>query len=274
MIQEVFLLKILKLDEITSYDINTDNVVSIKQQWSQKCHSWNFIENARKHSGLIYISYGKAVFTSFREKSITANEGDIVYLPADCRYFVKFEPFDSRSMLVDFDISCENREVRFSEEIFIAAHDQNGSIYEMILELCDNYLRMNDKLLIKSELLAIISRLSKLNSCGKEKNPVNNAIFYINHHLNEYIDIAGLSKMCAMSESTFRRCFKAASGVSPKRYINNLRIKKAKQMLANSDASISEICSLLGFYDNAYFTKSFKKIIGKTPAEYRNLFEK
>lgn len=80
--------------------------------------------------------------------------------------------------------------------------------------------------------------------------------------------------MCAMSESAFRRSFKAASGISPKRYINNLRIKKAKQMLVNSDASVSEICSSLGFYDNAYFTKSFKKITGKTPVQYRIFFEK
>ena len=262
-------MKIIDINKIVDCDIDLRNIVGIKQNWTAKCHSWNYLENSRTNSGLIYISKGKAVFTSRHGKTVTANKGDVVYLPAESNYFVSFNPSTSESMLINFEISYKFTPVAFSHDVFVAANDKNFLLREMFSELCESYIRITDKLLIKSKLFVLISELSRADSCSDSDNSINTAVFYINSHLNNRIGISELAKMCAMSESTFRRYFKSVIGCSPKEYINSMIIKKAKQMLTASDAPISEICSALGFYDNAYFTKAFKKTTGYTPAEYK-----
>lgn len=259
----------IDIREIINCDINVYNIVGIGQEWSVKCHCWNYTENPRKNSGLIYILKGKAKFTVGKDKIITAVRGDVLYLPKGINYYVEFTPPESRSMLINFEISYKDKDINLSDSIFVAARDNNFLLYGMFSELCESYISICDKLLIKSKLLAAISEISKISSCSFNSNPVNTAVFYINNHLNNSINISELAKMCAMSESTFRRNFKTILGCGPKEYINTMKIKKAKQMLSNSDAAINEICSALGFYDNAHFTKVFKNAAGITPAEYK-----
>ena len=58
-------------------------------------------------------------------------------------------------------------------------------------------------------------------------------------------------------------------GTTPIKYINNLRMKKAKELLANSDMSISEISELVGFQSIHYFSRNFKEREGCAPLAYR-----
>ena len=52
-------------------------------------------------------------------------------------------------------------------------------------------------------------------------------------------------------------------------FINTVRINKAKELMQTSDYTISEISYKVGYSDNAYFSKTFKRITGKTPGEFR-----
>ncbi len=55
-------------------------------------------------------------------------------------------------------------------------------------------------------------------------------------------------------------------------YITELRIKKARELLGSNDLSIDEIASSLGFNDYFYFLKTFKRIVGMMPKQYRQSF--
>ena len=97
-------------------------------------------------------------------------------------------------------------------------------------------------------------------------------IDYIENNLSYDISVKELAKLCNMSASNFRRIFTKYSGVSPMEYKNILRIAKAKELLRNTNISITEIAEQLGFYDSSYFTKVFYKKCAYKPGEYRKRY--
>jgi AraC-like DNA-binding protein len=77
-------------------------------------------------------------------------------------------------------------------------------------------------------------------------------------------DIAGLSV------STFSRCFKRHTGLSPVQYVNRLRINLACQLLmSEEDMKVTEICFLSGFNNLANFNRQFAAIKGMSPSVFR-----
>lgn len=72
-----------------------------------------------------------------------------------------------------------------------------------------------------------------------------------------------------MSKYYICRIFKEYTGFTITEYINILRIKKATQLLENSNQSISDVATELGFESASYFERTFKKIMNVTPLKYR-----
>ena len=54
------------------------------------------------------------------------------------------------------------------------------------------------------------------------------------------------------------------------RYLNNLRIEKAKELLRSTDLQVMEIADQVGYFDSKYFSRQFKLAVGLTPAQYRS----
>ena len=81
-----------------------------------------------------------------------------------------------------------------------------------------------------------------------------------------------LAKLCQMSLSTFNRTFKKEFDTTPLQYITSKRLKKAENLLKNSEMTISQIAFETGYNDPQYFTRIFKKNIGSTPTIYREQF--
>ena len=71
-----------------------------------------------------------------------------------------------------------------------------------------------------------------------------------------------------MNISMFRRKFKAFTGLSPLKYINFLRVEKAKEMIKSNLYTQTEIAEACGFNSTAYFVKIFKSITGNSPGKY------
>ena len=79
-------------------------------------------------------------------------------------------------------------------------------------------------------------------------------------------DIA--SRLC-ISYSSFRKTFKEYTGFSPARYISEVRMGKAKELLTNTSLSIKEVAYRVGYNNHDYFFTAFRHMTGRTPAEYR-----
>ncbi len=91
----------------------------------------------------------------------------------------------------------------------------------------------------------------------------------IQKNLNKNIDIEQLAKNLYVSYSWFRQAFKDQTGEAPAQYHQNLRIKKAEEMLTKSDLSIRQISEELGFQNQNHFSALFKRKTGVSPNAYR-----
>lgn len=95
------------------------------------------------------------------------------------------------------------------------------------------------------------------------------AMEYIHRYFKENIDIDTLAQMEHMSCTSFRNIFKKHTGVSPNEYIITQRISAACQLLSQSTQSVSEIAAEVGYHDQYYFSRIFKKKVGMPPLKYR-----
>ncbi len=95
------------------------------------------------------------------------------------------------------------------------------------------------------------------------------AIEYIHRSFREPLHIEALARMENMSCTAFRSAFKQHTGVSPNEYIISQRISAACQLLSQTDKSVSAIAADVGYPDQYYFSRIFRKKIGMSPLRYR-----
>lgn len=95
------------------------------------------------------------------------------------------------------------------------------------------------------------------------------AVQYINKHFKESIKLSQLADLCCMSPNYFHKIFTKLLNTTPNNYIALLRMNTSLQLLACDIYTTKEIAYELGFTDDAYFCRVFKKHYGITPGEYR-----
>ncbi|MFN8358222.1 MAG: two-component regulator propeller domain-containing protein [Spirosomataceae bacterium] len=81
-------------------------------------------------------------------------------------------------------------------------------------------------------------------------------------------DVEQLESALSMSKMQLYRKLKSLTDLSGNDFIRQIRLKRAAQLLSQSDLTVAEIAYQVGFNDPAYFTRSFKKLFGKSPTEY------
>ena len=92
---------------------------------------------------------------------------------------------------------------------------------------------------------------------------------YIDTHITEKITLEDISNNLYISKSHIERAFKKEYGQTPLAYCAHQKIVRVASMLVTTDYSLSQIAQQLGFSDVKYMSKSFKKIKGKTPMQYK-----
>lgn len=92
---------------------------------------------------------------------------------------------------------------------------------------------------------------------------------YIDTHISEKITLDDISNALYISKSHIERAFKNEYHQTPLAYCANQKIAQVASMLVTTDYSLSQIAQQLGFSDVKYMSKSFKKLKGKTPMEYK-----
>lgn len=98
---------------------------------------------------------------------------------------------------------------------------------------------------------------------------VAKAINYLNQNYKKEISLEDVSMEVNINPYYFSKKFKEETGVNFIDYLTGVRINKAKELLADPNLSIKEICTMSGYSDPNYFSRIFKKIENVTPSEYR-----
>lgn len=265
------------------YDITTYRIVRAKTADD------GYIE---KHSHQAYFHYmyilnGEGIIV-IDGHTINASKYDLILAPPG----VEHEIF-GKNELIKLDIKFTCGEPLYSRLLDCGYYIHSLTGYEdrLIRDMFDeavNALPMytytiDAKLL---ELLCGILRRERdgimMLSAGKKNNDFiptaanggNNrlepAINYIKEHIDRNISISELAAFMGYSESYFSNSFKKQTGYAPNRYINMLKIERAKELIMYTNYSITEIADRLGYESVHYFSKVFKHITGMSPTNYIN----
>lgn len=134
------------------------------------------------------------------------------------------------------------------------------------------------EMIIKAKLLSLLADLLRHYDItppadsptdNRHHSDMNRVLHYITDHYAEPLTLEQLADMLHVSESYFCQLFRKSNGLSPKEYIVKVRTAAAAQQLKETDRSVLEIAENCGFNSPSNFYAAFKRITGKSPAQYR-----
>lgn len=122
-------------------------------------------------------------------------------------------------------------------------------------------------LLLFSELLSLSIRSAKEEaSPSRIEDPI---LDYINRNLDSPLTLEEIAAISHFSKYHFCRVFKQKTGMTPMQYVRLRRVSRAKELLVESDRSISEIAVICGYDNFGFFCRVFRSLTGMTPSDYR-----
>jgi AraC-like DNA-binding protein len=92
---------------------------------------------------------------------------------------------------------------------------------------------------------------------------------YLRHNYARSVSMMELAQACKCSEGHFYRSFHQYFGISPRRFLETLRMKQATKLLLHSDARVEEIARDVGFDDPLYFSRAFRRFYNQSPLQIR-----
>ncbi len=226
------------------------------------------IHKNRPSHGLAFHTNGERYYI-FDDNKILAKANDIIYLPKNSDYIVQStEPGECYA--INFDVS---EQISFNPFLLKIKNSNNFLDSFKHAERVWRTKKSGFELKCKSELYDIIYNLRKEYELGYVSKTISDIIkpaidFIHREYTNDNLSIKYLSELCGISEAYFRRIFLRTYGITPLKYINNLKISRAKELIASGIYSIKEVTYLSGFHDECYFSREFKKSVGISPSEY------
>ena len=104
---------------------------------------------------------------------------------------------------------------------------------------------------------------------ARHANMIHQTVQYLNTHYAEKITLEQMARRAYLSPSYFSRVFKEEMGEAFTTYLNRIRIDKSRSLLGQKHIRLTDIAQMVGFEDQSYFTKVFKKQVGLPPLRYR-----
>lgn len=95
---------------------------------------------------------------------------------------------------------------------------------------------------------------------------------WVARHYDTASPVAGMVRVSGLTERSFKRRFKAATGMTPMEYVHTLRLEEAKQILESGDEPIEAVAEQVGYADPSFFRRLFSRRVGLTPSQYRRRF--
>lgn len=164
-------------------------------------------------------------------------------------------PGFSENVICDGEIACQVR-----------------LLHGMLMEETESFEREETLLFLISMLVRRFGQPfeSSVLPCRRE---IERACAYMEEHFAERIYLDEICRYAGLGKSALLRAFTKEKGVTPYRYLENVRIGAAKKMLAEG-VPPGETAMRTGFLDQSHFTNYFSRFIGLAPGSYRKMFTK
>lgn len=221
---------------------------------------------------------------SCKNKEYTVGQGNILlFNPNDNHSCVQCdgEAFDYRGLNISKEtmlslveeVTGQRELLGFSENV-IKNDELNiylHSLHQSIMEGSKEFEKEEMLLLLISLLIEQYGQ--PYEGCIPEcREEIERTCVFMSAHFAEHISLENLCKCSGLSKSTLLRAFTRSKGVTPYRYLQIVRIDKAKEMLEQG-VPLVDAAIRTGFSDQSHFSNFFHMFIGLSPAAYRRIFK-
>ena len=264
-------MEIRKLDKLLRCNFNVVFINALKQFW-RTTRYFQCIGEPKKQSLLLYLSSCQITYTCKDGRTITAECGDVVYVPVGSEYRAELSDFkgkDAHTVGVNFHLLDENGQpLILSKDITVfhmSGDRELATLFHKVIQQGELFLLMQNRIV----LLQILQRIALHGQRTMPPAKIAPALEYLSGHLEESPPVSQLAEMCNISEVYFRKQFKKNMGMTPIEFRNKLRFERARSYLEYGDISVQEIAVALGYATVSHFIKEFRQHTGCSPLQYR-----
>lgn len=254
--------------------IEAYNLSGIVQKFPNHFHEYyviGFVEGGRRH-----------LWCKDREYDLSA--GDLIlFNPRDNHYCAPLngELLDYRAVNIKpevmerfaREITGQDSMPRFTCNVVYQSDitQSLGNLYKTIVERAPRLAREEALFFLLEQVL--LEYAAPFNEAGiSEPGPqIQTLCTYMEEHFSDNITLDDLLSMTSFGKSYLLRAFTKQVGVSPYRYLQTIRLDRAKQFLQDGVPPI-DAAMMAGFSDQSHFTNFFKEFIGLTPKQYQRIF--
>jgi len=216
--------------------------------------------DCREHFGLSFCTEGQITYTMNGKKYIS-NRDRAILLPKGSTYMIYG---DKTGMFPVINFELLHPLWDEIEEIPVKNPLSYIKDYEIMKSL---FLFEDNKPKLFSVFYSVLQRL-----CTEKDNAsrvLAPAIFYLaNHYSDKNLTNSYLAEKCNLSEVHFRKLFTERFHLTPKQYIIDTRLERAKQLLSEGGLKINAVADICGFSSPYHFSRCFRQKTGLTPGEY------
>lgn len=236
-------------------------------------------QKGRRDYQILYVANGKTHFWFDSKEEIVSAGHMVLYKPEEIQkyvyylednpevFWIHFTGSDVKNILAYHGISLD-------EHVFYCGvlPDYKALFRKIIqeLQLCrygyEDYIAS-----LFNDILLLVDRQQheQKKATGNVQEQIERAAAYFNENYNTKISIDDYAESLHISTNWFIHNFKQYTGMSPAQYILSLRMVNAQSLLERTTYNIKEIFEIVGYENPLYFSRVFKKEIGKSPAQYR-----
>lgn len=224
--------------------------------------------------GLIITLQGSARF-SLNGVPYHMNEHTIVHAGKDMTINIKTYEQDWSYVVLHYEvIEAAEKFLTFDHQHFSIEIDNMQKILRILDQLLqknmnpDHFSQFELKVLFLNLLQEVLNgaRNSEYNFTLQQ---VTKILDYFHTHYEEDIFIGEVADMFQIDRRRIAYLFEKITGMTPVQYLMHYRISRAKELLTVSDLTIAKVSEAVGYQDNFYFSRVFKKLMHMSPSQYR-----
>lgn len=255
-----------------------DNLIQLNQAYTETVQALNRRQIADKDSFYFYIKEGDSVTPVSFEKEdlllfrVEASEKDEVQKLLE----ELFLAFKNRKECTLFDAKlycaelCQKTKNLYNQYYDTITGHENSQSVQRIFNMIFHFDELKDYLV---RFFTNISLSMRSNSVYTIDDVTEKMKIYMERNYRKDITIEFLSSLFYMNRSYCSHLFKKKTGVNFADYLTRIRIEKACYLLTETEQIIYQISKSVGYNNIKYFFRVFKKVTGKTPEQYRNMYK-